>query len=594
MKTTAIILSIVLCSFLRTSLSYAQGFTKITTGPVVTTLSDSRSVNWADVNNDGWEDLFISNGNEKGDNNMLFMNNGDGSFRAVTQSPITQDNLPSDGATFADFDNDGDIDAFVVNWYGKNNMLYLNDGKGNFTQQTTGNLVNDGGYSETAAWGDYDHDGWLDLYVCNSGGDFRNFLYHNNKDGSFERITEGDMVTDVFRSRCVNWVDYDNDGDDDLFVCNEALQNENLYRNDGKEGFTKVLDAAVVFASGRTMSSSWGDYDNDGDLDVILVNDRGRDMLFRNDGGGGFTEVSSVVSSDNGNGFGSNWADIDNDGDLDLFITNSFGGSMWKNFLYRNNLIGGKAGETDAFTRDSSGAVGEDMGWSYGNAFGDYDNDGDLDLAVANCYNEAQNAALYRNEAQGNGNHWLKMQLIGSLSNRSAIGTKLRLKASIGGKAFWQMREISAQSGYCGQNSLIAHFGLGDATRIDSLRIEWTNGGQSTLTNLPMDTMLTIKESEVTSVEEEKAKSVLHVEVAPNPGRQIVQLHITGNSNASILLRITDIQGNKVYEESISSVTGNMRYSLALNDKGIAAGVYFLQLQSGTQQSNSVKVIIER
>jgi enediyne biosynthesis protein E4 len=173
---------------LSTLFSYGQTFTKITTSPISTTNGDSRSVNWIDVNNDGLIDLQITNGPFGGQNNFLYINNGSGTFTAVTNDPIVMDFSPSDGATWADIDNDGDYDAFVANWYGWNNLLYINNGSGAFTQVLSGHPVNDFGYSETASWGDYDDDGLVDLYVTNSDSTRDNFLYHNDGASGFTRI----------------------------------------------------------------------------------------------------------------------------------------------------------------------------------------------------------------------------------------------------------------------------------------------------------------------------------------------------------------------------------------------------------------------
>ncbi|MFZ1591614.1 MAG: CRTAC1 family protein, partial [Chitinophagales bacterium] len=431
-----------------------QIFTRITDGELVNTPSDSRSCNWVDINNDGFQDVFISNGKAGGENNMLYVNQGDGNFTTVTGDPIVMDNQPSDGATWADMDNDGDIDAFVVNWYGKNNMLYANNGDGTFEQIVDGIAVNDFGYSETAAWGDYDNDGYVDLYVTNSDSIKKNYLYHN--DGStFTKITEGDITTEAYVSRCANWIDVDGDNDVDMFVTNESNQQENLYLNNGDGTFTKKTSDPLVLNGGKTMSASWGDVDNDGDFDVFLANDGANNALFYNDGEGNFTKATTdIVSNDGGNSFGSNFADIDNDGDLDLFVTNSFWGTMWNNFLYLNNGDG-------TFTKNTTDVTVTDMGWSYGNAFGDYDNDGDMDLVVANCYGAAQNNNLYNNN--GNDNNWVTITCVGTMSNKSAIGAVVKVLATINGEPTWQMAQISGQTGYCGQNMLPAHFGLGDA-----------------------------------------------------------------------------------------------------------------------------------
>src|SRR5262249_766532 len=158
------------------------------------------------------------------------------------------------------------------------------DGAGNFTESTAGNLVNDGGYSETASWGDYDNDGLVDLYVTNSAVPLQNFLYRNLGGGNFSKVLAGPMVTDTYTSRCVNWTDIELDNDLDLFVTNENGQDENIYRNDNGGNFTKLSTGPLLTDGKNTMSGSWGDYDNDGDLDVFLANNMGNNALFRNDG----------------------------------------------------------------------------------------------------------------------------------------------------------------------------------------------------------------------------------------------------------------------------------------------------------------------
>ena len=561
-----------ICIFLLTICSNGQTFTRITSGPVVTTPGDSRSVNWIDMNDDGMVDLFISNGKAGGQNNLMYMNIGSGSFVAATGDPIVTDNKPSDGATFADSDNDGDADAYVVNWYNFNNLFYTNDGIANFTQITGTAVVTTNGYCETASWGDYDNDGLVDLYMSRSGGGAstdRNRLYHNDGNNSFTEITTGSPVTDLFTSRSVNWTDMDSDGDLDLFVTNEGLtvNDENIYRNDNGT-FTRITTGPLVNNGGYTMSSSWGDYDNDGDMDVFLANDQSSNALFRNEGNFNFTKIiSDTVSKTNDHSFSSAWSDVDNDGDLDLFVTNTYNSAFLQlNFFYLNNGNG-------TFERIGTSPLATDSSWSYGCAFGDYDNDGFQDLAVATVRfnNVDEPDLLYHND--GNGNHWSTIKLVGTVTNKSAIGTKIRMKSIINGNPVWQMREISAQSSYCGQNDLRAHFGLGNASVIDSIKVEWLSGTIEYYTNLAIDEFFTITEGQgITGIKTiDKENKFL---IFPNPTSGDLRIDFSKLENTGdYYLTITDSGGKLIYSKPIDKQSTELNIDLNSISHG-SPGIY--------------------
>ena len=215
--------------FLIPNLLNAQSFTRITTGPVSTETADSRACSFADVNNDGWLDLFISNGRSGGQNNSHYLNDGQGNFISVDDNDIVADGSSSDGAAFADIDNDGDLDAYVVTWYGQINYFYQNNGNGVFEHLSDAVTGSTGTFSEATSWGDYDADGFLDLMITNSDGNKRNLLYRNVNGQSFEKINEAPFSNDNNTSRAISWVDYDNDGDLDLYICNESNEKNLLY-----------------------------------------------------------------------------------------------------------------------------------------------------------------------------------------------------------------------------------------------------------------------------------------------------------------------------------------------------------------------------
>jgi hypothetical protein len=465
----------------------AVTFTKVTTGPVVAEGGDSRSVNFIDYDNDGNLDLFISNGPAPpGQVNFLYHNDGTGNFTKVTGDTLVTTPGPYDGASWVDYDNDGDLDVFIATWYGVPNQMFINNGNGTFTRDTTSPIPVTNTYSEAGSWADYDNDGWLDLYVCNSAGSLANIMYHNVL-GTLVSVTGIPPTTDLHKSRVGAWADYDNDGRPDLYVANESNQKNDMYHNDGGGAFTKITTGPQVTTGLQSYSASWGDYDNDGDLDVFVANNIAQnEALYRNDGGGVFTSVPGIAPVTNGGySVSSAWGDIDNDGDLDLFVTNGFDPGNFLNFLYTNNGDG-------TFTEVTSGAPIDDAGWFYGCAFGDINKDGFLDLATANCLGPGNNNNLYLNN--GNSNHWITLQLKALASNRSSIGARVRVKATISGIPRWQMQEVTSQSAYSAQNSMDPHFGVGDATVIDSIVVTWPSGLSRTLTGVAVDQYFTVQE----------------------------------------------------------------------------------------------------
>jgi enediyne biosynthesis protein E4 len=463
-------------------------FTKITTGPVVTDVGSSGHGDWADYDGDGYLDLFASNGTSGGDleKNFLYRNKGDGSFAKVTTGLIVSEDVDSVGGSWGDYDNDGFTDLFVPNRASRNDLLYRNNGDGSFSKITTGPVVNDGQVAnEGGWWADFDNDGYLDLYVSVSVFNDSppvNRLYRNNGDGTFSRITDNPAVSDSGDGTGAAWGDYDNDGQIDLFVGRWG-QNNALYRNTGHGSFTRISAGDIVSEGGNLVDCAWADYDNDGFFDLFVVNEAGLEnqvnFLYHNNGNGTFTKnTSDITADDSGSWKASAWGDYDNDGFIDLFVTSL----VTKNALYHNNGDG-------TFTKITPDSPVEGLIGSWGCAWGDYDNDGFLDLFVPNG-SAAQKNFLYRND--GNTNAWLKVKLVGTQSNRSGIGAKVRVTANIRGSSIRQLRQISG--GAAGQSTLLAHFGLGDATNVDIVRVEWPSGIVQELQNVAPKQFLTITE----------------------------------------------------------------------------------------------------
>lgn len=537
---------------------------------------DSRSANWVDINDDGWLDIFITNGKTGGQNNEAYINNGNGTFTELINSPMVLDNSSSDGATWADTDGNAGLELFVATWHNQKNLYYQDTNQMGRVSITNDVSTLTNSYSETGAFGDYDQDGFVDLIVTNSAVNKRNDLFKNNGDGTFTRISNSPIYQAFTTSRGINWVDFDNDNDLDVFITNETAQNNELYINQAGT-FSSNNSTALTQFSGNSMSSCWGDYDNDGDLDVFISNHGSNNKLFRNDGSLIFTEMTtSAVSNDGGFSFSANWGDIDNDGDLDLVVGNAFSSSApLNNFLYLNNGNG-------SFTKNTSDTITNFLGWTFGNAFGDYDKDGDLDLLNANCFNTNQANQLFKNLSSqaSTPNSWTVITAVGTISNHSAIGAKLFVKATINGQALWQMREISSQSSYCGQNMLAAHFGLGNASSIDSLIIIWPNGLQENYTSLAPNQYLTLIEGQGLSTSLIESDEISNdFSLYPNPSQGYFELSFELDSPSTVEISLFDLSGKQISQLLDFELVSDKRFSRRFNlSSNLGDGIYLLQI----------------
>ncbi len=505
------------------------------------------------------------------------------------------------GACMADYDNDGFVDIYAVNgtgythYYGKKwwwskdsyNTLYHNNGDGTFTDVTEKTGVGDKGWGMGCAFGDYDNDGSPDLYVTNYGA---NVLYHNNGDGTFTNVTEKAGVGDERWGTSIAWGDYDNDGNLDLYIANYLVfdktmnpgepnsafkidmpllmdsklfegQRNLLYRNNGDGTFTDVTDDAGVGNSpGKSMGVVFSDVNNDGNQDIYITNDKSRNVLYLNDGNGRFTDVGGKLGVDSPlSGMGAAIGDYDNDGDMDIFSTYTQENT---NLLY-NNMISDKGGSFEPnshskFVNSTMNAgLGEDVSVGYfgwGTEFFDYDNDGHLDLFVANGHgmpdfdnprstigqrnqlfrnsgdgsfldvsvragyglrhrdssrgvtmgdydndgdidifvvNNNTYASLLKNEG-GNRGNWLNIKLRGTRSNRDGIGA--RVKVTTG--TLCQTKEVRSGSGYLSQSDMRLNFGLGALASADNVEIKWPSGIVESFKDVETNRFITIIEGE--------------------------------------------------------------------------------------------------
>ncbi len=463
--------------------------------------------------------------------NRLFRNRSSGyeggaRFVDVTTASGAGDASYGQGVAAADYDNDGFVDLYVTN-YGPN-VLLRNNGDGTFEEVGVNGGADDQRWSTSAAWGDVDLDGDLDLYVANYL-DFRwdnhrycgkphlqlqaycspeayagvsDLLYRNDGDG-FSDVSEtaGVVNPEEGKGLGVIFVDYDDDGDADLYVANDSTRNF-LYTNDGHGGFVDdaLLAGAGFNRDGRVeggMGVDAGDYDGDGTLDLLVTNlDLETNTLYRGLGTSSFRDASFDaglgVSSLMSVGFGTNWIDVDNDGDLDLFVANGHvndltaqlrQGTTYRqpNHLYLN--IGGGRFDS-AHARLASDPVTAKV--SRGSAIADLDEDGDLDIVVSN---NNQTADYLRNEGGNRAGAFIQLLLVGSQANRSASGARVRVQLE--GRA--QVMEVRTGSSYASTSTPRLHVGLGEARAAD-VTIRWPGGGIERIDRLIAGRLYVVRE----------------------------------------------------------------------------------------------------
>jgi hypothetical protein len=323
-------------------------FSKIVSSPIVEDRADSLGCAWGDIDNDDWLDLVVANGGFSSPQPCsLYHNNGDGSFTKIVNGTLPTEAVGGIGVAWADYDNDGNLDLFSSN-NSPSGFLYLNDGQRNFVKSAVQpQPVPAGGAGPV--WADFDNDGLIDLFVARGGQANReSYLYRNNPDHTFTAIASGDLVSVRGYARTPTWADYDNDGDLDLFIPNAVAQltPHVLYQNNGDATFTRIDQGSALNESSDALANCWADYDNDGDLDLFVANgdrfgrSRGpmqKSFLYQNNGDGTFVKITnSVMVDDLANSMGCSWGDYDNDGFIDLFV----GGLYQNNRLYRN--LGGR------------------------------------------------------------------------------------------------------------------------------------------------------------------------------------------------------------------------------------------------------------
>lgn len=457
-KKTLCVLAVLALAVVTAGSGLAKEFKDISAEAGVADAGLGKGVAFADVNNDGFVDLYVSN---KGGANKLFLNDGKGNFVDFTAKAGEGIDYPgfAMGSIFGDFDNDGNVDLYLATggrYEIEANRLFKGNGDGTFTDVTAQAGVGLKAFTYAASFVDYNNDGNLDIYCANYGVGAKNVLYKNNGNGTFSDVTDVAGVGDPSWSWMAVWSDVNNDNLVDLYVVNGRYpvgEPNRLYINKGDGTFKDVSKEAGVADENWGLGASFADIDNDGDQDLFVSNYVGPNNLYLNDGTGHFTKVSEkLVGSHEGWGKGPAFGDIDHDGDLDLYE----GDCKLANQLYLND---GKGNFVNV--ADSQPVLKCETVRTKGTAFADVDNDGDLDLYVVNW--GAPNK-LYKNEQ--NDKNWLEVKVTGTISSRDAYGSKVAVYES-GKEQATAVREIRSATGFCAQEPKLAHFGLDSAKTYD-------------------------------------------------------------------------------------------------------------------------------
>ena len=530
-----------------------------------------------DVDGDGDLDAHLV---RDGEADLLLLNDGLGQFTAASAGPIN-DTGAGRGAAWADFNGDGNLDCALAR-FDQPNLLFCGDGNGGFTP-AAGFGFDDAGSGQCFSWVDFDLDGCLDLYLVNWGQ--ANQLLRGLGDLGDEFyifMAQGWMAADPGYGSSAAWADFNRDGRMDLFLTNAGGPNV-LYENMtiGMQDVTTI--AGLLADAGPGAGAAWGDFNNDNRLDLYVANAGDNDILYDNCSNGLLTLVTGENLGDNGYGHGVVWADFDNDGHLDLYLTR----------VGQSDLMLQGDGTGDFTLVPMLPGVPDTLeGANQALACGDVDGDGDVDLLISR---QEGPAVLYRNNLS-DGSHWLKVRLTGTAPNTSAIGARVSLVA--GGET--QTRQITAGGGYLCMNPLETHFGLGSATRVDQVVIDWPDGEQQVLNRLAPDCVINLVQGEnpATPTQENPTQLTTRLGPArPNPFNPRTMIEYTLAQAGEVRLEIFAVDGRRVATLVAEHQGAGSHRAVwqGTDDAGrtVASGTYFasMQIDTGPRQTGSLTLI---
>ena len=533
-------------------------------------------VSFADFDNDGWDDITYASENGV---DLYFFKNTNGVFNLVNFNGISNTSKAKQ-VIWVDYDNDGDKDFFVTAIEGKN-AFYSNDGEMNFTDiSSTIGIFQTDLFTYGASFGDIDNDGDLDLFISNRSPEDHNYLYRNDS-GIYVDITGTSGISlEGQLSFCSIFFDYDKDGLQDIYVSNDKEENINrLYKNLGDGVFQDVSESSNAGVDVSAMSTTLGDFNNDGWFDIYITNTpfsqvssiQGN-VLLKNNGDGTFTNVATETgTSFDSVGWGSVFLDADNDGLLDIYVSSSENGngSLISSAFYHQQ-------DDETFTIPQDIGFNTDLRESYTNAIGDINNDGKPEIVVGN---DTDNNFLWQNNTI-NENNWLKVKLEGVVSNKDGIGNTIEI--NVDGQS--QYRYTLAGEGYLSQNSFYEFFGTGLSNLIDYVKVTWTStGATETFNNIEANQSITIKEG-IGILNDNNYIVEDLLSIYPNPSNDGV-FKLSTKNNESNTLKVYDLSGRLIFK--VKNLKNNDEFSLNHCKKGI----YVANLSSG-KKSSTIKLVL--
>lgn len=524
-------------------------FTDATTISNLNPIAGAEGVAVGDYNNDGYDDFYVSFVEGK---NQFYKNNGDGTFTEMGAALgiALEENTDTRTAVWGDINNDGWLDLYVGN-KAEPDQLFLNFGNDTFENITLMAGVENEEHPKSVNFADLNNDGLLDIYVSNFGKE--NVLYLNNGDLTFQDYSLIGSALDRGRAMGTVIFDYDKDGDLDLYLVHDGMEPNFLYQNDGQGGFTEIGNSAGVDTKSFGMGVDIGDINNDGWMDIYITN-FGPNFLLLNNADGTFSNIAKAAKVDHpGMGWGTNFIDFDKDGFLDIYIANDsdFSGAYHRNILFRN-----KGGLTFEYA-EREGAVCNEMS-SYGSAYLDYNLDGNQDMLVVNR-EEGEGVYLYKNPIREN--NWVGLKLVGTTSNHNGIGAKIQLTDDLGNTYH---KEVIAGHSWESQSTLLQNFGLGTATNIESLIILWPSRIEQHLSIDQLNQYYTITEGEgiENGVGLDKSTSTKNLEnivpnltISPNPNDGYFLLEFNSPDNKPLMIQVLDIMGRPIFNQLVNTPT---------------------------------------